>query len=117
MLFKVFKPHPPDHGLGALRRAALQALTFSRLASPPGETAPLFDTALAQLERGDWPGAFEQMAALADKGHAPAARIALLMAARGTALFGGIFEATSAQRLRWLNTSRADGPADGAASN
>lgn len=112
-MFKVFKTHRSGHGLDGLRATLAQALTFSKPAPPPGDTAPLFEAALAQLERGDWPRAFAQMATLADAGHAPAARIALLMAARGSALFGGVFEAPAAQSLRWRDISRAGATVDG----
>ena len=106
-MFNVFKTHAAGHGLEALLGALLRALHFSAPAPPRGDTAPgfesAFESALAQLECGDWRRAFAQMAALADAGHAPAARIALLMVNRGSALLGGVFNASPQQRRHWLD--------------
>ena len=101
-MFNVFKTHAAGHGLEALLGALLRALHVSAPAPPQGDTAPGFESALAQLECGDWHGAFAQLATLADGGHAPAARIALLMVNRGSVLFGGVFNAAPQQRRHWL---------------
>jgi hypothetical protein len=66
-----------------------------------GLGSPRFDDAMTLYEQCQWPEAFEQLAALADTGHPDAARIALLMAQRGTAMFGGRFDADPARRERW----------------
>jgi hypothetical protein len=62
---------------------------------------PDFGHALDELEAGHWPQAFAELGALADTGHAPAARIALMLAARGGLLFGGHFRATPQALANW----------------
>ena len=73
-------------------------------------TAVHFDAAMLHLERCQWPQAFQRFAALADAGHDQAARIALLMQAHGTRLFGGRFSADASRRERWLDVAAAPGP-------
>jgi hypothetical protein len=63
--------------------------------------AARFGHALALLESGRWPQAFEALSALAHDGHASAARIALMLASRGGPLFGGNFRATARDLARW----------------
>ena len=65
------------------------------------DAAPDFGVALTHLEAGAWASAFTELAALANSGHASAARIALMMASRGGAMFGGYFHATPADLARW----------------
>jgi hypothetical protein len=72
------------------------------------QAAP-FDAALVHLERCQWPQAFAQLAELADTGHPEAARIALLMHAHGTRLFGGSFKVQAPRRERWLDVASAAG--------
>jgi hypothetical protein len=60
-----------------------------------------FGHALTLLEAGRWPQAFEELSALAHRGHPSAARIALMMASRGGPLFGGHFRATAQDIARW----------------
>ena len=50
-----------------------------------------FDAALRLYRAGDWAFAFDHLAALADQGHAPAARLALLMSRYGVMLYGVAF--------------------------
>lgn len=68
----------------------------------PGEArSHRFEEALQLLERSLWHESFRQLAELADAGHPQAARIALLMVARGSVLFGGSFIASEPQRRAW----------------
>jgi hypothetical protein len=60
-----------------------------------------FEDAIQLLEDGPWHESFTHLAELADTGHPQAARIALLLMARGSALFGGSFIATDKQRRVW----------------
>ena len=57
--------------------------------------------------------AYGRFMALADAGHVPSARMALLMLQNGAALFGGEFAATTSQHARWyaavINAARRDG--------
>jgi hypothetical protein len=69
--------------------------------------AARFGHALALLEAGRWPQAFEELSALAHLGHASAARIALMMASRGGPLFGGHFRATASDLARWQQAAGA----------
>ena len=65
------------------------------------ERARRFDEAMRLMEEGRWSASFKRLAALADDGHPPAARIALVFVQRGTSLFGGVFHATPEQRASW----------------
>ena len=69
-----------------------------------------FDLAMQHLERCQWSLAFQRFAALADAGHDQAARIALLMQAHGTRLFGGRYAADASRRERWLDVAAARSP-------
>jgi hypothetical protein len=60
-----------------------------------------FEEAIQLLEDGRWHESFCHLAQLADAAHPQAARIALLLVARGSALFGGSFIATEKQRRAW----------------
>ncbi len=64
-----------------------------------------FDTAMAELEHGDWHHAYEHLAVLADAGDERAARTALMMHARGTRMFGGSYAADTARCQHWLATA------------
>jgi hypothetical protein len=73
-----------------------------RMRRPAPEAAPCcFDAALAHCMRQDYAQAFDVLARLADDGHVPAARIALLMATQGTRLYGHRFGASTAACRRW----------------
>jgi hypothetical protein len=61
-----------------------------------------FDAALQLLEAGDAWQAYAELARLAEHGHPPAARVALMLSRRGPSLFGGNFPATLEARERWL---------------
>lgn len=60
-----------------------------------------FAAAMALYQSGDWAHAFAALAALADLGHVPAARLALLMLRYGTGWFRTPFSATPEQIARW----------------
>jgi len=68
---------------------------------PLDPTSRRFQQAIEALETGCWSEAFSALSALANGGHAPAARIALMLARRGTLLFGGTFPATSREKALW----------------
>lgn len=70
-------------------------------ASEPDLLARRHAAAMAAYDAAQWDRAFPALVALADAGHRPAARLALLMAARGAALYGQPFEASALQRQRW----------------
>jgi hypothetical protein len=73
-----------------------------RIKHPAPQPEPCaFDAALAHCTRQDYASAFGVLARLADDGHVPAARIALLMAQQGTRLYGHRFAASAASRRRW----------------
>ena len=60
-----------------------------------------FEATQLNYERNHWPQAYAAFAALADRGHGDAARIALQMARHGPALYGSSFSASDGQRKRW----------------
>jgi len=71
-----------------------------------------FDAALRLYRDGHWTFAFDRLAVLADQDHAPAAKLALLMARYGVMLYGVCFAVEPAQVARWAQrvlraTSRA----------
>ena len=74
-------------------------------AATPART-PDFGHALGELEAGHWPQAFAELSTLADAGHAPAARIAVMLATRGGLLFGGHHRATPQALARWRETAQ-----------
>ena len=87
----------------ALRGA--QAGIDAACTSATGDDAPAlnlrFAAAMAFYQSGDWAHAFAALAALADLGHAPASRLALLMLRYGTGWFRTPFSATPEQVARW----------------
>ena len=95
--------HYPRDPRGALARALVleQAPAAHALAGR-------FGHALALLETGQWTHAFVELSDLAGRGHASAARIALMMASRGGPLFGGHFHATQNDLARWRQAAAAD---------
>ncbi len=72
-----------------------------RLRTEDDAVAAAFDRTLDHFAHGHWPEAFKELVPLADSGHREAARIALLMTARGPRLFGRTFTASPCQRDRW----------------
>jgi hypothetical protein len=96
----------------ARRRRAALLLTGSLLIVPAAGAAdaptdPLFVQALEAYERNHWSAAFEAFAALADAGHAEAARVALQMLRFGPPLYGQRFEAPALRQQRWQATTGA----------
>jgi hypothetical protein len=60
-----------------------------------------FDEAMRLATQEQWAPAFEALASLANAGHPASARMALMLARRGTALFGGRFAATGQEMQHW----------------
>ena len=87
--------------------SALALLGTTLSAQPSAERlnesalSPDFETAQLDYERNHWPQAYAAFAALADRGHGEAARIALQMARHGPKLYGTSFAASDGQRQRW----------------
>lgn len=73
----------------------------SDIAMPNERVDEAFLTATRQFQNGKWQRAFNQLSALADDGHAPAAKLALLMLRHGRTLFGLSFDAQPPQIARW----------------
>ena len=69
--------------------------------SPPAVAATAFDDAMAAYERNHWQAAYAGFTALADGGHAEAARIATQMWRHGPVLYHTSFAATAHQVARW----------------
>ena len=70
-------------------------------AEPTDATELRFDEAMRRFETGRWDLAFAELSVLANRGHPAAARIALMLARRGTSLFGGPFAATREEQAQW----------------
>jgi hypothetical protein len=66
---------------------------------------PTLEQAMICYERCDWDRAYAALAALAEAGNPEGARMALLMRAHGSRLFGHVFEASPAQRAHWLEVA------------
>lgn len=75
-------------------------------AATPAANAPsvqaAFDDAMDQYREGRWSAAYGRFAALADQGHAEAARIALLMLRYGARLYGHHWGASQPQINEWM---------------
>ena len=83
------------------KRGAWVAGREASVALPLNARARIFSEAMALLEDGRWQHAFMHFAELADAGHSPAARIALLMVRSGSRLFGGSYRASAGQLASW----------------
>jgi 2,4-dienoyl-CoA reductase-like NADH-dependent reductase (Old Yellow Enzyme family) len=81
----------------------------SAQAAPAAEEAPSFDRAMTDYERNHWDQAYAAFTALADQGHAEAARIALQMWRHGPALYQRSFAANAHQVARWSRVWRCGG--------
>lgn len=84
---------------------AASVMTLTTVPAPAGEpglSSERFQQGMAAYETGHWQVAFERFAALADDGHADAARIALQMARFGPALYSQDFSAPPDRRSRWV---------------
>ena len=64
--------------------------------------------AMAAYQAQQWPQAYEEFAALADHGDAPAARVAAMMVRQGPQLFGQRFDVSPERLARWQRTMRGD---------
>jgi hypothetical protein len=74
----------------------------SSVRATTGTTSPTaFERAIDHFAHGHWSEAFDELVPLADAGDREAARIAMLMAARGPRLFGQAFPASPLQRKHW----------------
>ena len=115
------------------RRVGLPALLLALpvLLAPPGaaqaQSAPrdassvtlsakqlkAHDSATEAFKAQRYAHAYGRFMELADAGHPPSARMALLMLQNGASLFGGEFAATTSQHRRWnavvINAARRDG--------
>ena len=60
-----------------------------------------FDEAMRLATHEQWAPAFDALAGLANAGHPASARMALMLARRGAALFGGRFAATAQEVHHW----------------
>jgi len=97
---------------------ALLALLVTTVSAQPSAErlnefprSPDFETAQLEYERNHWPQAYSAFAALADRGHREAARIALQMAGHGPALYGSSFAPSDGQRQRWAALAACAGDA------
>ena len=82
--------------------SARLVLSTARAVGDDGERAnAAFISATRLYEDGYWEFAFERVARLADDGHTPAAKLALLMLRYGCALYGTNFVAHPRQVARW----------------
>ncbi len=82
--------------------AAQLVLCTARAVGDDSERANgAFISATRLYEDCHWEFAFERVAMLADHGHAPAAKLALLMLRYGSALYGTNFVAHPGQVARW----------------
>ena len=70
-------------------------------------TSSNLEVAMAHFDRCEWVEAFNELAPLADAGNAQAARIALMMRAHGSRLFGHHFVVGAVRLERWLETESA----------
>jgi hypothetical protein len=100
------------HATRLLRLVPLAALAFGRPAlaeSDTPRTPPVgsgLEQAMEHYERCGWAQAYGALVPLADAGDREAARIALLMRAHGSRLFGHTFAASPSQREHWLAVAR-----------
>lgn len=86
--------------------AAALALGFIGAASAsPADDAVQYAYATSLYQQARWAGAFGRFAALADRGHPDAARIALIMLRYGRELYRTEWSATDAQVARWVDAA------------
>lgn len=96
----------------SLAAAALVLATARATGSAEECANEAFISAVRLYEGCHWEFAFERLARLADQGHTPAAKLALLMMRYGATLYGTSFDARLEQVARWAQrvlraTSRA----------
>jgi hypothetical protein len=87
----------------------LPLLAGAALADPVTETEAAFENARTAYECSHWHQAYTAYAALADRGQAEAARIALQMWRQGPRLYGTTFAIDDAQAQRWARLVKCPG--------
>lgn len=97
-----FSGRPHVAVVACLVGAWLYQAPLATAAETPESDAPL-EQAMAAYETNHWQKAFSALALLADAGHGAAARVALLMARHGPALYRDRFELTTSRRSSWLD--------------
>ena len=90
-------------------RADFDAVSTNTSADEASALNLRFTSAMELYKAGDWSHAFSALAALADLGHVPAARLALLMLRYGTGWFRTPFGATPEQVARWARQILREG--------
>jgi len=83
----------------------LQGLGAQAQTGAPVETRSTFERAMDEYEAQRFEAAFDGFARLADTGHREAARIALMMRAHGSRLYGRSFQVDPARRQRWIDAA------------
>ena len=84
----------------------LLAVCMALAGMRPSSSAQRYREAMEDYQARQWPRAYESLAALADSGDAPAARVAALMAREGPELFGQRFDVSADRLARWDRTMR-----------
>ena len=100
---------PSNNNFASAALVLGNAMDFARAANgtagtPAGAPTPAdenFDAAVRLYAAGHWQQAFANLATLADKGHAVAAKLALLMLRYGTTVYGTTFTVHPGQVARW----------------
>lgn len=89
----------------ALIALSLIAWHSAHSAPAPDRQAPgpdiAFGQALDMLKAGKHAGAYGRLMKLADAGHFPSARLAMVMAAHGQAIYGSDWYASPSQQANW----------------
>jgi hypothetical protein len=96
--------------MNTIIKTALLALSLTAWHSANGAPAPdrqnpspdsAFSQALEMLKAGRHAGAYGRLMKLADAGHAPSARLAMVMATHGKAIYGSDWYASPNQLASW----------------
>lgn len=85
----------------SLAAAALVLCTVRAVGTAEENANEAFISVVRLYEGCHWEFAFDRLAVLADQGHAPAAKLALLMLRYGSSLYGTSFSAKPEQVARW----------------
>ena len=110
------RPRPvsfaPTRHYTSLAAAELVLCTARAVGTAEERASEPFISAVRLYESCHWEFAFERLVPLADQGHTPAAKLALLMLRYGRPLYGANFVAHPGQVARWAQrvlraTSRA----------
>lgn len=108
------RPYRPHH---LLLMATLLLPLLAPAAAERDDRIVRHAAALAAYEAGQFSRAYPAFVALAEQGYRPAARLALLMASRGRALYGQVFAASLPQREHWAAMQVPPLPADAFAAD